>query len=290
MTIPQYDGLAPVIDRYDALIVDLWGVLHNGIHAFAGAPECLGELKSRGKRICLLTNAPRRPHGIRLFLENMGIGPDLYDHLVTSGEAVHEALRDRTLPAAYTTGRRLLHLGPPRDRDVFVGLDYIEAFHPEDADVLLMTDILHNDETLADYEQILRRCRRFGLPMVCANPDLVVVVGSKDVICAGVLATRYAELGGTVVLFGKPHAPIYETCFRLLGVEDRSRILAIGDGLRTDIAGAGAVGIDSAFIISGIHAAELSVAWGEAADPAKLARLVATIGPKPSFAIPRLTI
>lgn len=288
MLIPQHSGLGAVIDRYDALILDLWGVVHNGIAPFPGVPECLDALAAAGKRVCLLTNAPRRRAAVEESLIGMGLGPERYQHVMTSGEATYESLRDRDSQWLGRLGRRFYFIGPERDRDVYEGLDYLRVDEPEEADFIINCGLVDYSETLAGYEPILARGLARELPMICANPDMVVVVGTEMVVCAGTLAAYYADHGGDVMLFGKPHPPVYDRCFHLLGVTDRSRVLAVGDGLRTDIAGANAVGIDSALVVGGIHAEELGALWGQAADPGKLAGLSALIGPKPTFAIPSL--
>lgn len=290
MTIPQYPGLAAVLDRYDALILDVWGVVHNGVEPFPGVAECLDAFAAAGKAVCLLTNAPRRPAGVERRIQEMGLGPERYQHVMTSGQATYEALRDRDTDWVARLGRRFVFIGPDRDHDVYDGLDYTRVDRPEDANFIINCGTLQYGHTIDDYAPLLQRCLNAGLPMICANPDMVVVMGESMEICAGTLAAWYADHGGEVLLFGKPYPPVYERCFHLLGIKDRSRVLAVGDGLRTDIAGANAVGIDSALVIGGIHMEEVGAQWGELGDPAKLDTLIASIGPKPTFAIPSLRI
>ncbi|HYD71468.1 TIGR01459 family HAD-type hydrolase [Azospirillum sp.] len=286
--VPQLTGLSSVVDRYDGLILDLWGVIHDGEKAYPGVPEALERLNAAGKVLCLLSNAPRRPDGVIRKLEGMGIGRDRYAHVMTSGEATYEALRDRDDPWHAALGRRLYHIGPDRDIDVFDGLDYTVVPTPEEADFVVNTGIVDFSETMADYEPQLAACAARKLPMVCANPDLIVMVGDGMVICAGTLAARYEELGGAVFYHGKPHAPVYERCLRLMGISDHARILAVGDSLRTDVAGANAAGIDVALVTGGIHREELGGAWGEHPDPDSLAAAIEASGHVPTWAIPRL--
>lgn len=286
--IAQIPGLASVIDRYDGVILDLWGVIHDGEQPYPGAPECLDRLRAAGKTICLLSNAPRRTAGVIRKLEGMGIGRERYHHVMTSGEATYEALRDRNDPWHARLGRRLFHIGPERDMDVYLGLDYTVVPRPEEADFVLNTGIVDFGDPLSLYEPDMEACRRRGLPMVCANPDLIVMVGPQMVLCAGTLAQRYEEMGGDVRWHGKPHAPVYDRCLSLMGITDKRRILAVGDSLRTDVAGANAAGVDVALVTSGIHQEELGGAWGESVDPAKLAAAAETAGHTPSFAIPSL--
>ncbi len=285
-TIPILSGMAGLADRYDGFVLDLWGVLHDGGKPYPGAVECLDRLRAAGKRLCLLSNAPRRTASVVSKLEGMGIGRERYDHVMTSGEATHDALRDRPDAFHRDLGRRCFHIGPPRDDDVFEGLGLEMVGTPEEAEFVVNTGIDDFDETLEDYAPVLRRCAARGLPMVCANPDLVVYVGENLVICAGELARHYETLGGRVAWHGKPHAPVYRRCFDLLGLDPR-RVLAVGDSLRTDVAGANAAGIDAALVTGGIHREELGTAWGEACDPARLGELTRASGHVPQVALPR---
>ena len=288
--VPSFhDGIAEIADRYDGYILDLWGVLHDGVRAYPGVADCLRRLKALGKRVCLLSNAPRRVASSEARLVGMGLTPDLWDALMTSGEASHEALRDRPDPWHAALGTRFLHLGPDRDRDVFDSLPgLVQVAAPDQAEFVVNTGIDDFDETLADHEPVLAACAARRLPMLCANPDLVVHVGEKLVICAGELARRYEELGGDVRYHGKPHAPVYRRCFDLLGGIPPERVLAVGDSLRTDVAGANAAGIDSLLVTGGIHREELGVAAGGHPEPAALAALLDAAGQRPTGLIHRL--
>lgn len=286
--IAQLPGLASVIDRYDGVILDLWGVIHDGEQPYPGVADCLERLKAAGKVICLLSNAPRRTGGVIAKLEGMGLGRDRYHHVMTSGEATYEALRRRDDPWHAALGRRLYHIGPDRDMDVYQGLDCTPVSSPDEADFVMNTGIVDFSETLADYEPALEACARRRLPMICANPDLIVMVGPQMVICAGTLAQRYEAMGGDVAWHGKPHAPVYDRCLALMGITDKRRILAVGDSLRTDVAGANAAGIDVALVTCGIHQEELGGAWGEAVDPVRLAAAAEASGHRPTYALPSL--
>lgn len=283
--VPLIPGLSGIADRYDGFILDLWGVVHDGVRPYPGVVDCLSALCAGGKRVCLLSNAPRRIDAAAGKLTAMGVTPDLYDALHTSGEASFEALRDRSDAWHAALGPKLFHIGPPRDNDVYDSLtDRVRVATPEEADFVLNTGIDDYDETLADYDPILRRCLDRGLPMLCANPDLVVVIDESLVLCAGELARHYAALGGDVRYHGKPHAPVYRRCFDLLGGMAPSRILAVGDSLRTDIAGANAAGIDSLLITGGIHREELGTALGELPGPERLADLLSASPHRPTWA------
>jgi HAD superfamily hydrolase (TIGR01459 family) len=279
-------GLQAIADDYDGFILDLWGCLHDGIRAYPEAPACLKALKARGKRICLLSNAPRRIASVVQRIEPMGLTGDLYDHLLSSGEATWRALAKRADPWHAALGQRCWHMGPAKDNDVHEGTGLTLVGGPADADFVLATGIHHPSETVAEHEAALAAARARGLPMICANPDLVVMVGDAMQICAGSFARRYEELGGQVFYHGKPHAPVYGVCFELLGIADRRRILAVGDSLRTDIAGANAAGIDSLLITGGIHAEEFAHAADGTTDRSLVMAAIAREGQRPTAIIP----
>jgi HAD superfamily hydrolase (TIGR01459 family) len=252
--------------NYDGFIVDLWGVVHDGVKPYPGVLDCLSRLRDAGKTVVFLSNAPRRPHAIAATLGAMGISPHLYTGIMSSGEAVYLGLRDRTDEFA-TLGTKLYHLGPDRDRGVFDTLNFEQVDDPAAADFLLNTgpdDILGpQDPDL--YAPVLKAALQAGIPMVCANPDLEVVRDGVRIICAGLLAEYYKADGGTVIQRGKPDPAIYTPTLAMLGTS-RERTLAIGDSLRTDIAGAKAAGIASCWVLSGIHALHPEAAPEEAAQ------------------------
>ena len=269
-----YPGMAALADRYDGFVLDLWGVIHDGVRPYEGAADCLDRLQAAGKRCVLLSNAPRRASAAETMLAGMGLGPSLYHGLLTSGEAVHQALRDRGDPWFAALGRRVWHLGPERDRNVMDGLDLDRVGAPEEAEFVLNTgpDDHRGPQDVSAFEAILARCARRGLPMICANPDLEVIRGGVRVICAGALAARYEQMGGSVRSLGKPDPAIYRPVLDLLGT-DSARTLAVGDSLRTDIAGAQAARIDSCWVLGGIHGETLAGNVGAAAAEARLAGL-----------------
>jgi len=254
-------GLAEAQERYDAFLCDIWGVLHNGERAFASAAAALRALRREGKTVTLITNAPRPMAEVADQLDSLGIGADCYDAIATSGDVCAAAI------VARAPGRPC-HIGPARDRPVFfaasdlAGRD-LTPVALEQADFAVCTGLVEDTrETPADYEAVLVACRAKNLPMICANPDLVVYRGEQLVYCAGALAERYAELGGEVEQAGKPYAPIYRMAIGLLERTlgrplDIDRILAIGDAIHTDIAGASHMGLDSLLITEGIHRVEL---------------------------------
>jgi HAD superfamily hydrolase (TIGR01459 family) len=245
---------APLAQRYDGFIVDLWGVLHDGVSAYLGAIDCLARLKAMGKPAVLLSNAPRRSYVAQKPLRAMGITDDLYTGLLTSGEVTWRALRDRTDPFIAQLDRRLYHLGEKADRNVFECLSfYEEVDRLEDADFIVNTgpSAERGLTDITPYMPTLQRAVALRLPMVCANPDLEVIRGGIRAICAGRLAQVHETMGGKVRRFGKPDPAVYAPVLDMLGLP-RERILALGDGLRTDIAGAAAVGVDSCWVLNGI--------------------------------------
>jgi HAD superfamily hydrolase (TIGR01459 family) len=253
MSVPLLSGIGPITGRYEGFILDLWGVLHDGAHPMPGAVDALQRLRDAGKRIVILSNAPRRAAAVVQRISEIGIARELYDDLLSSGEATW-----RWLKQGGPGGRMLYPIMAARDESMLEGLDFEKARTIEASDFILDTGVESANDKVEDFEEALRAGAARGLPMVCANPDLVVIHRGRTEICAGAIALRYEELGGPVRYFGKPHAPIYRDCFALLGVADRRRILAVGDSLRTDIAGANAAGIDGLLVLGGIHQEELT--------------------------------
>ncbi len=258
-------GFGALSENYDGFIVDLWGVVHDGVKPYPGVLDCLARLRAAGKRVVFLSNAPRRAEKIGEALYAMGIGPDLYDGIMSSGEAVHLGLRDRT-DEFTALGETLFHLGPPRDRGVFDTLPLREANTPAEAAFLLNTgpDDVLGPQDPSVYQPVLDASLAAGLPMVCANPDLEVIRDGQRIICAGLLAEIYSTAGGKVIQRGKPDPAIYAPTLALLETE-KARTLAVGDSLRTDMAGAKAAGIDACWVLSGIHALRAEEAPQEAA-------------------------
>jgi HAD superfamily hydrolase (TIGR01459 family) len=281
------EGFAPLAERYDGFVLDLWGVVHDGVKPLPGAVDCLARLKAMGRRSVLLSNAPRRAGAAQAAMRAMGIADDLYDGILTSGEAVHRALRDRTDPWFAALGPRVFHLGPERDRNVIEGLPLERVAAPGEADFVLNTgpDDHQAGQAVEDFAPVLEACREASLPMICANPDLEVIRGGVRVICAGALAQRYAAMGGEVRSLGKPDPAIYPSVFAMLGLSP-ARVMAVGDALRTDIAGAAAVGIASAWVLGGIHAEELGLEEGTLPPPGTAEARAAAEGLSPDAVLP----
>jgi HAD superfamily hydrolase (TIGR01459 family) len=254
--LPGFAGLA---ERYDGFIVDLWGVVHDGVNPYPGAVDCLTRLRDSGKRVVMLSNAPRRNHAAQASMQRMGIPDDLYTDILTSGEAVYRHLRDRPDPWWQELGIRVFHLGPARDRSVLEGLGLTEVATPAEAAFVLNTgpDDHANPTDMAEFEGVLSACRAAGLRMICGNPDLEVIRDGVRVLCAGSLAVRYQEMGGDVRSLGKPDPAIYAPVFEMLDLPP-ARAMAVGDSLRTDIAGAAAMGIAACWVLGGLHGDELA--------------------------------
>jgi HAD superfamily hydrolase (TIGR01459 family) len=256
MSIQLIGGLRELAARYDGFILDLWGVIHDGVAPIPGAVDCLQSLLAATKRIVLLSNAPRRADDVVRRITAVGVPAGLYHDVMSSGEETWQYLKCRDDPFYAALGRRCLHIGSEREMEIREGLDLEYVDDPEDAEFILNTGPAGWDDRIEDYEPLLRRALDRGLPMVCANPDLVVQRGTTLHLCAGALAQWYEEAGGRVRWHGKPFRSVYESCLGLLGVTERSRVLAVGDSLRTDIAGAAGAGIESLLIAGGIHAEE----------------------------------
>tara|TARA_A100001037_G_scaffold44941_2_gene36079 strand:- start:14455 stop:15330 length:876 start_codon:yes stop_codon:yes gene_type:complete len=287
MTVPIIDGVSTLAPRYDAMILDMWGLIHDGVAPYPGVPECLDRLREHGVRALFLSNAPRPSDKVVDRLRDMGIRDDQYERVITSGDVTRDALSRRFDDWHAALGTRCLLIGPQRDWGLVDGLEFEMVESVEAADFLLNTG-LYDDESegLADYADRLARARDLELPMVCANPDLSVMRGEKLVLCAGSLAKAYEDLGGDVRYHGKPHARPYEFCFEALAGVPRERILAAGDSLRTDIAGANAAGIDGVFVMGGLHAEEL-IGDGQSDPSPALQDFVMSSGHRPVAAIHR---
>jgi HAD superfamily hydrolase (TIGR01459 family) len=275
--------LSAVVDRYDAVFCDVWGVIHNGRQHFPAAARALQSWRAAGKTVILLTNVPKPRGPIPAQLDRLAFPRDAYDAIVTSGDAIRAELRLRAPGPMHK-------IGPPHDKSLWEGLG-LEFAPLEDARFIGISGLNDDRETPEAYADLLRQARERDLELLCANPDIVVRVGNDLIWCAGAIARDYAALGGRVVLAGKPHKPIYDLAFRelesLTGKPvDKTRILCIGDGVTTDILGANAAGLDSLFIASGMHGEAL---WTNGAlDPAKVEAALAAEGARATYVMSEL--
>jgi HAD superfamily hydrolase (TIGR01459 family) len=249
------ERLRDVADGVDVLLSDIWGVVHNGLEAFPEACEALRGHRSRGGTVILITNAPRPADSVQRQLRKLGVADQTYDAIVSSGDLTRHYVGSHP-------GRRVFWLGPERDSSIYRGLGAVLS-PLEQADYLVCTGLLDDEtETAEDYRPMMLKARERNLPFICANPDIVVERGDRLIYCAGAIAELYRELGGEVIFYGKPHRPIYERAMELAAEQRRSepvpreRVLAIGDSVRTDLAGAHAFGIDCLFVTRGIHSDE----------------------------------
>jgi HAD superfamily hydrolase (TIGR01459 family) len=277
--VERFSLIAP---DYDVLLCDVWGVVHNGVVAFAEASDALTRFRAGGGTVVLLTNAPRPGASVQRILDRFGVPATAYDAIVSSGDVTRGIVEGRV-------GERVFHLGPERDLPIFSGLDV--RFAPmESADYVVCSGLFDDTtETPESYRQMLAAMRERRLFMVCANPDIVVERGDALVYCAGALADLYAALGGDVLYCGKPHAPIYEAAIakaRAMRPRGCGRVLAIGDSVRTDLKGAAAYGLDCLFVTGGIHAEELGDR--EAPDLKVLDEIFADAGVAPKAVTRRL--
>ena len=282
---PFIDHFAPLAARYDVLLSDVWGVVHNGVTASREACDALVRFRTGGGSVVLITNAPRPGEVVaRTTLDRLGVPREAYDGIVSSGDVTHALIAARP-------GKRVFHIGPERDLSLFDGLDAPLA-GLRSADYAVCTGLTDDTvETPEDYCGVIGRMRARGLPMICANPDVVVERGHQLVYCAGAIADRYAAAGGEVIYAGKPHRPIYDQALAIAaaargGAAAQDRILAIGDSVRTDLKGAALLGVDCLFVTSGIHAEELG---GRAnPDPATLERILAAADAAPKAVMHQL--
>jgi HAD superfamily hydrolase (TIGR01459 family) len=272
-------GLREAILAYDGAIVDLWGVVHNGVTAFPDAVDALRKMRSHGVKTCLLSNAPRRCDTVIKSLTEMGISRDLYDHIVTSGEAAIAALQRPAF--SQMLGRRYFHIGPDFLKELAHGTDLVEMSELKDCDFILCTGT-DRDETLDRVMPLLKTAADLELPMVCVNPDLLVYIGDRQVLCAGSVAKQYETMGGIVHYFGKPHAEVYWQAFDALKLE-RRKVVAIGDAIRTDIVGAANQKLDSIFVASGLHRDEINCNADGQPDISTIASLAARDNVTPTF-------
>jgi HAD superfamily hydrolase (TIGR01459 family) len=263
-------------------------VLHDGAKPFPFVLDTLHRLRARGKKMLVLSNAPRRAVPVAKRLAEVGVARDLYDEIHTSGEETWQHLKRRDDEFHAALGRVCYHLAPSRESDVLEGLDIERVDDIADAEFIHNTGPWGWDESVERYEDMLQAARRRDLPMVCANPDLVVHHLGRRAICAGAIAQRYEALGGKVRWHGKPYPGVYKEALKLMGVSDPTRLLAIGDSLRTDIAGANAAGIDAIVGAGGIHYEEFGCAEGELPDPQRIAQAAAAAGAHPIAALDQL--
>lgn len=253
-TLRFVEHLRDLVGEVDVALSDIWGVVHNGLESFPEACEALHTFRSQGGTVILITNAPRPADSVQRQLRKLGVADDVYDAIVSSGDLTRKFVTSRL--------NQSMHLiGPERDSSIHRGLN-AKLAPLEHADYIVCSGLFDDEtESAEDYRAMLQQALARKLTMVCANPDIVVERGDRLIYCAGAVAELYRELGGDVVFYGKPHRPIYDEAIALAKAKRGSapplgRVLAIGDSVRTDLAGAQAYGIDCLFVTRGIHAGE----------------------------------
>lgn len=284
MRVQTIGSVAELAGRYDAVLCDVWGVLHDGRTVFPGAGDALVGLRAAGVCVVLLTNMPRPSSTMPAALDRLGFPDAAWDAIVTSGDAIRSELATRAPGPVHRLGRHT-DVGLWED----LGLHFVDDL--AGARFLAMAGLRDGDETPDDYRGVLRAARDLDLELLCANPDVQIMSGGRLLWCAGAVAEAYADLGGRVVQVGKPHAPIYDRAFETLATVSgravpRERVLAIGDGPATDLLGANQQGLDSLFIATGIHGD--SLVDGDEVVLGRVAALLTVAGVTASYAMARL--
>lgn len=263
------ERLSELVDGVEVILSDIWGVVHNGLESFPDACQALHTFRERGGAVILITNAPRPADSVQRQLRKLGVADEIYDAIVSSGDLTRHFVSDHP-------GKKMFWLGPERDSSIYRGLDAVTA-PLEQADYIVCTGLFDDEtESAEDYRGMMLQARERKLPLVCANPDIVVERGDRLIYCAGAIAELYRELGGEVIFYGKPHRPIYERAMAL-AAERRGhpapldRVLAIGDSVRTDLTGAHGFGIDCLFVTRGIHSEDFEGI--DQLDPASIKEL-----------------
>jgi HAD superfamily hydrolase (TIGR01459 family) len=251
-TLRFIEQLRDLVDGVEVILSDIWGVVHNGLEAFPEACAALHAYRQQGGTVILITNAPRPADSVQRQLRKFGVADDAYDAIVSSGDLTRDFVANHP-------GKKIFWIGMERHNAVSRGLDPV-IVPLEQADYIICTGLFDDEtESPEDYRDMMLQAQERKLPLVCANPDIVVERGDRLIYCAGAIAELYRELGGEVIFYGKPHRPIYERAMvlaaeRLGHATPLNRVLAIGDSVRTDLAGARGFGVDCLFVTRGIHA------------------------------------
>jgi HAD superfamily hydrolase (TIGR01450 family) len=280
--VERIRNLSEVIGGYDVVLSDVWGVVHNGVEAFQHSCDALADARKAGATVVLITNSPRPAPGVIQQLKALGVSDDTYDRIVTSGDVTRHLIAEGP--------RKIFLLGPERDMPLFDGID-VTVVPAEEAEAIVCTGFFDDEkEVPEDYTDMLSAWVKRDVPFICANPDLVVERGHRIIPCAGAVAAYYEQLGGKSRIAGKPHYPIYDEALSVArevrGDFDKAKVLAVGDGMPTDVRGALSQGLDLLYISAGIHVAEYTVN-GET-DEAILKAWLKSENATPKFWMPRL--
>jgi len=249
------DGISDISDSYAGFIIDQWGVLHDGERVYDGVAECLKELQRRKKFVVIMSNSGKRAEQNSKRLEKMGIGPDLYNEIITSGEVTWQSLNNQNSGFFEDIGKKCVIISRGNDRSIVNGLGVEVVENPKDANFLIISGADSPDKTLEDYEPLLRNCARYKLKAICANPDSLGVMGGQNIMGPGTLAARYKDFGGVVEYIGKPHQPIFMYCIQIMKEHNvyPGQTVMIGDTMAHDILGGSLVNIDTCLVKTGIH-------------------------------------
>ncbi len=243
--VNQIKKLSEIYENYDCFFVDLWGVIHNGVHLFENVVDTLTSLKKKEKKIFFLTNAPRRSQVIKHQLSEFGLSEHLYEEVISSGEITWQKMKEKSDLNCFL-------IGPPRDFHLIEGLNLNVVTEKKNVDIIINTGPWGDNDKLDNYKPLLNELVKYNPLMICSNPDKTVVRGENFMICAGLLAEYYQKIGGKVEYYGKPFDEIYDFTFSKIKNKD-SKVLVVGDSLDNDIKGANLQNLDSVLITSGIH-------------------------------------
>lgn len=286
VTMKTHQSISEFIDQYDAFLLDIWGVIHDGQDPYPQSKACLEVLQEHGKKVILLSNAPRRAAVAAEKLTGMGFSESLYQEVITSGEVTFEWFKKGKGAFFRNTNKYFYEISPDYDAGLLNGLDYTSVDKLAEASFILAIGFDSFESTLEEKIPLLEKARRLKLPMVCTNPDLEIVRqdGSR-MLCAGMLGQAYEEMGGKVTYIGKPYPLVYQTAIKHVHVP-KDRVIAIGDNLLTDIKGANQAGIDNAFVAGGILAETFNIKAGELPDLNEVDILSQSLGVKVERVLP----
>ncbi len=241
------------IDHYQYFIFDIWGVVHDGESVYDGVIDAIKYLRSQDKKICFVSNAPRRKFIVANLLHKLGITSDLYDFIITSGEVAFLQLQQNQEDNFINQSNKYYYIGPEKDIDLLQELDYTIVDSAKEASFIITTGFDHDRSNINEKIPQIKECLEYNLPMICVNPDLIVVKkDGRKMNCAGIIGKQYEELGGKVEYCGKPYESIYKMTCNLFNIKQKDRVIAIGDGIETDILGASNSKIDSLLVTGGI--------------------------------------
>ena len=248
-SLKEVNNFSEISNQYNALICDIWGVIHNGQELFPGINECLLNFKNLNNVVILLSNAPRPSSYVSSVLDKFGFKDECYDGIITSGDLTKKSLNEKIF------GENCYHIGPERDLNIFEGTN-VNRVDFNNSDFIFVTGLFNDEiEDENDYLDLLNSAKEREMTLVCANPDLLVQRGDKLIPCAGLISKTYEEIGGKAVNIGKPFSPIFEEAIEMVKKNsrfDEQKILVVGDGLETDIKGANSIGLDSILVLGGL--------------------------------------